>query len=700
MSRMQLAAFALATVLMATVMICSGQDYAEIRGPVWNVASGGTYTLGPKETDNKFYGFYYDIDDDLGTESITLSISSGDLLDGESTPAGVQYITEVQRNRFEFDGWGAYDSIGFLGENHFAGYISETDASRSYLASISDDQNLITSDMLSKVLIDNDDEMTLDTGTPLQLKEGYELRISEIDINGNRVNVDLYKNGDWAFGGVVTPGTGSIADSSFYYKKDSGDTSGLVSIAVHFKNAFRGLDRNLATVDGLFQISENPEHVNIGAQYDKMRISSVTSSKIEMDNKDNTIHLAMNRDIPLMGELRIKTSDQGVVDESEPLRFYLYKMLTKPGVYQINGRVDVVVDGREPFWNSKSFSGFYYDLDRDVGDENLGMKITGDLENGVLNPSDVVYRTKAQKLPFEYEDWGGYYVMGFLGEKCLAGYATSSEDHTSFLQDSSDTSNLLAYGLLSKILIDSDDTVNLSSWSVYPLEEGYELRIKELDVHGDKVVVSLAKDGAAVTDDTVLDLSSNPTFRYKKKLDEMNDVPIIAVNFRALFTSMEIAVAEIDAVWQISENAIKIDQGTKLEKMEISSVDSKEGDMSIEATNKDKTISLGKDQTIRLMGDYYIKTADQEIVDYADPLRFSIFKEVRVAGDGGDAVRSEPGTGEETAEKEPAVVEGSSEDAKPLVPPVKTVEQKEQPGFLAILAGAAIAISWHTMRRL
>jgi len=704
MSRMLLAALALAAVLLAAAGICSGQDFAEIRGPVSLVKNGETYTLGPKETDNKFYGFYYDIDDDLGTESITMSISNGDTLDGDATPAGVQYMTEVQKNRFEFENWGAYDCIGFLGENHFAGYIREAEATQSHLASLSENKDLISSEMLSLVLIDSDDEMTLSTDTPLKLKDGYELRIGEIDINGDKVNVDLYKNGALVTKSVATTGTNSIGDSSFCYKKDSGDTAGLVSIAVHFKNVFRGSDRNAATVDGIFQISENTVRISSGTQYDKMRISSVTNSKIEMDNKDNTIRLTENRDIPLMRGLRIKTADQDDISDSNPLRFYLYKRLTDPGVYQINGRVDAIVDGREVHWDSKSFSGFYYDLDRDAGDEELMMTISGGLDNGFINPDNIVYQTQAQSIPFNHEEWGSYYVIGLLGERYLAGYSTYGSGRTSFLQDSSDESNLMQYDLLSRILIDSDDTANLTPGSVFPLEEGYELRIKEIDQHSNKVVIALAMNGKEVLSDYVIELSENPTFRYRKMLGEMQEVPLIAVNFREFMAGTEISVAEIEGIWQISEKTTKIGEGTKLGEMTISSVDSKEGQMSIDATNEDDTISLGKDRTIDLMDDYYIKTADQETVSDSDPLRFFIFKEVKVPGgfaDSGESDIAETVAEQPDAsqEKETNVETGNETIAEPGIPPEQTDGPKKQPGLSAILALAATVIVWCALRR-
>lgn len=90
-------------------------------------------------------------------------------------------------------------------------------------------------------------------------------------------------------------------------------------------------------------------------------------------------------------------------------------------------------------------------------------------------------------------------------------------------------------------------------------------------------------------------------------------------------------LATINAVWQISENAVKIESGTRLGKnMEISSVKSNDDEISIEAKNVDKTIRLKKGRIINLMENYYIKTSDQDEVSEREPLRFFVFKGVKV----------------------------------------------------------------------
>ena len=65
------------------------------------------------------------------------------------------------------------------------------------------DQNLATVDQIwqvsdtdsSLVVINDSFRRTITCGTPLMLEEGYELVIKSIDIDGNKVYVELSKNG-------------------------------------------------------------------------------------------------------------------------------------------------------------------------------------------------------------------------------------------------------------------------------------------------------------------------------------------------------------------------------------------------------------------------------------------------------------------------------------------------------------------------
>ena len=617
------------TLLLCSEMTLALNDSIEIRGPVAKVVDGAKPSWGPQYFSGDFSGFYYDIDNNLGAESITMTIT-GNMLDGNAEPKGVVYRTDAQEKAFKFSGWGWYNSIGFMGDNYFAGYVSrEYNGLAPLLYKNSEDSNVLQSEQLLKVLYDDDTERTVQSGQSFKLGDGYELAIRSIDIDGNKVFFDLLKNGQTENSSVVIPSNRpeSIDESTYTLKKDVGNVKGIITIGVHFKNAFKGVDRDLTTIDGVFQVSDSPTIVTLNTQYDKMRVASVSPSSITMDNRDNSIMLSKSMDTILMMGIHIKAADQNFTQE-DPLRFYIYKKISEPGTHEIRGRVADVVDGAEISWDTTDFPGFFYDLDNNLGAEKITIRIAGDILDSSSSPKGIVYRTDAQENAFKCQDWGRYYSIGFLGEKYLAGYIGGR----SALGEASEEKNLMVTGQISKVLIDDDEERPISSGSSFALKEGYELRINSIDQDGRKVLLTLVKDGAEVDKDkvVVLDNAERWSYFYKKNIGSANNIVTIAVHFKNAYYSNESKLVTIDGIWQISDTATGINPGTKIDKMTISNVDFREGEMSVEMDNRDSSITLGKNKRVQLMKDFFIRTADQDDVTISNPLRFYVYRAVTI----------------------------------------------------------------------
>ena len=190
----------------------------------------------------------------------------------------------------------------------------------------------MTNEQIDKVLVDDDTEQTITSASPLKLEEGYQLAIKSVDVKGNKAYLELTKNGQVVDDKVIQPSISNakMSDKTYYYKVDLGDTKEIVQIAVHFKNAFAGADTSIATIDGIFQISDKPTPIKTEQKYDKMSVKNVdpTAMTITMDNKDNQITLSKNKDVVLMQNISIKTSDQDDTSASNPLRYYIYKAAT------------------------------------------------------------------------------------------------------------------------------------------------------------------------------------------------------------------------------------------------------------------------------------------------------------------------------------------------------------------------------------
>jgi hypothetical protein len=113
-------------------------------------------------TAQTFTGFYYDIDDGLSTETLTITG-----IDRSLSKESIVYETIPRAVKFDRSSWGTYEVVGFMAEKYFAGYVEgEVDKE------ITDETiSLVSNKILSKVLIDEDDKHMVSTGASLELKK-------------------------------------------------------------------------------------------------------------------------------------------------------------------------------------------------------------------------------------------------------------------------------------------------------------------------------------------------------------------------------------------------------------------------------------------------------------------------------------------------------------------------------------------------
>ncbi|MHC1592602.1 MAG: S-layer protein domain-containing protein, partial [Methermicoccaceae archaeon] len=75
-------------------------------------------------------------------------------------------------------------------------------------------------------------------------------------------------------------------------------------------------------------------------------------------------------------------------------------------------------------WTTQSFAGFYYNIDENVGTEQLVFNNI-DAAGRVVSSGDIVYTTTSSAVSYNYSAWGTYEVIGFMAEKYFAGYLNS-----------------------------------------------------------------------------------------------------------------------------------------------------------------------------------------------------------------------------------------------------------------------------------
>ena len=552
---------------------------AESGNRIWQEGMPSPYTW----TSSSFAGFYYNLNDNLGTEELTIysisrSIAKGNLV----------YTTRPMEVNFDYSGFGKYQVIGFMADKYFAGYTSRS------VISNNDAISLLSSSQLHKVILDDGDKRVINEGGTLTLKEGYVLKMTEVDISAGpgQVWVTLLKDGVEVDSDVVS------GNDNYIYVSNIGSAKEVPILAVHFDSVFRGREVNAAFVRGIFQISESFTLVRAGDRYGALEISGIGSNGIEMSNQ-NSISLSRGNTIDLVGDLKI------VVADSETLRFAL--SVEKTGAFEVRGTIypDTLV------WTPFNFGlniggtniGFYYDMDHDVGKENL--KLARSLSGRSIPRGELTYSTSPEEVSFEYSGFGKYQVIGFMADKYFAGYTSGSEI------TNRQRMSMFDRGQLHKVLLDDDTKRTVTTGSTLTLKEGYVVKMKDVDIGAGEgqILIGLLKDGKEIDSDVV---SGRDTYIYiPDKVGNVSELPIIAVHFDSVFRGREVNAAFVRGVFQVSEDFTNVNSGDRYGEMELDSISGS----GIIMTNRN-SIGLSSGSTVDLMGNIKFKVADSSTVRF------------------------------------------------------------------------------------
>jgi S-layer protein (TIGR01567 family) len=305
-----------------------------------------------------FEGFYYNIDDNVSTESLTIKdgVSGRTIDDGK-----LVYSTSPALVNFEYEDWGSYEVIGFMAEKYFAGYPEGTLGNSKSVSILSDN-------ILSKVLIDDDNERSMFTGSSITLEDGYSLKASEVDVNGERVLFELYKDGEMVDSGIVSN------NGNYTYEADLGKADKVPIIAAHVSTVFRSTETDAVFIEGLFQISEDYLELSQGDSFGDMDISTISSSGITMKNEDS-ISLSSGNTVSLMGNVSFKVADSSV------LRFYPFVEVETTPTDQLDIETpEVFVVGQEAEISVTARGAAVKDVEILLGNKSIGT--TGD--DGIL----------------------------------------------------------------------------------------------------------------------------------------------------------------------------------------------------------------------------------------------------------------------------------------------------------------------------
>ena len=561
------------SAVMADDNTISAASTDEIRGPVYNGSSitdiltntaygdGTTITMDA----NKFAAFYYDINDNVTTESLSIKNVAG--TSGSTIGKnGLVYTTTIGKNEYKNKdvGWGNYSVIGFFADKYIP--LKSNDVSK-----------------LAKLVLDTDNKYTLKTGEQLDLGDGYTLEAKQVDVNGNKVWLEFDKDGQYVDDQIISTDNGS---NTWTCELDGIQGEDNVPVLkVHVNQVFQGAVDSIAQIDAIWLIDyANAMTINSDDEFGKLDDVSINGDTITISNTD-TISLTKDADQEIGQGLYLRVAD------SDALRFYAFKQQTTPGTYEVRG---TVVSGTQPYtWTSDNFAGFFYDLNKNVGTETLSVS---DVSGRTVPEGGLNYSTTIKSVDYKASDVfnGTYPVLGFFAQKYVP-------------LKSNDASKL------AKLVLDNDDKYTLRTGEQLDLGDGYTLEAKQVDVDGKKVWLELDKDGEFVDDEIVSTDSGDHIWTCEvDNVQGEDNVPVLKVHVNQVFQGAVDSIAQIDAIWLIDyANAMKIDTSDEFGKLD--NVNINGPTITISNTN---TFSLTKDSDQEIGQGMYFKVADSDTLRY------------------------------------------------------------------------------------
>lgn len=543
-----------------------------------------------------FGWFYYNLDKGLGGESLAVDVD-GRLANKDH----IVYSSRVFSNDFEYEPWGRYEAVAFLGEPYLAGYLE---------SNFTEDVSFLGKGELRQVLMDDDTVRNLTYNESLPLLGGYKLALAGVSDNGEEVSFVLFKNGKAVDASVVSLG------GTYVFKIDD-----IPIIMVHLSNAMCGGDCGIAEIDGVFQVSDSPTiHLSEGTKLNNMKLTDISEEGIEFRN-DVDLNLNRNTAVSLLDGLEL------VVIDSPELIYYPQGGIFNYGVHEIRGPVytgnsslplynfatRTIMGHVKARWDSENFSGFYFDPEDQLGSEELVINnLSGRdirsydsrVENGSrVGTSGMQYVSVVQPSEFKFKPWGSYYVVGFLGRLWFAGYGANTSDEIGHI-------NTMSQQQIDQLRLDLNEVLPVEVGRSLPLTDGYELEL--LSVSDNEAFVQLLKNGEKVESAV---LKPNSTYVYKKDVGDINDLPIIAVHLQNVFEGdpeRDTQRMVVDGVFQISDkNYLPVDRGNDFGEFQIISSDPR----FLYLVNPD-VISLDRDSSQSLWPGMNIRVADNDTLRY------------------------------------------------------------------------------------
>ncbi|HWQ96324.1 MAG TPA: S-layer protein domain-containing protein [Candidatus Methylomirabilis sp.] len=431
---------------------------------VWDASAGAdsTFNLTPLNFD----GFYYDLDNNAGSESFSITLGNPD--ERSIKENDLKYSTAVSNIPFKHRSFGNYTMIGYMGERYFVGSTNKSTFTHSGV-------NLLNHKMLFGILMDENESHTLTAGSGMALSDGYGIIINSVNIDERIAQISLSKNGEEIDKQSVKAGETYVYNKDIRkvrtingYLYDSNISVGIFPIiAIKIDSVLSNGNFPAITINGMFQLSDTAKIDLESSSLGLMKITNFSDKGISMVN---AVSLELN--YPYSTEYERHSS--GIMDDigleiadSEILRF---RIVRDPAGYGNHERRGSVYTKKNPVmaWDGLNFAGFLYDLDSGIYSQTL--EITN-ISGRSIPARGLIYKEFVIEIPFAVTIKTGLKPSGTDGSYKSIGFGT---DNYAVIKGNRSR--------FAKILVDNGTYYLgkkiLATGETWNLGEGYHLKVK------------------------------------------------------------------------------------------------------------------------------------------------------------------------------------------------------------------------------
>jgi S-layer-related duplication domain len=570
----------------------------EVRSPIYDsndigaLNSNGSYI---EINASNFPGFYYDLDRNLSTETICIkNMTDTGTSDIKIGKYGINYLTSVQRVVYKADFENTryllnetYPIIGIFGDP----YVPITEIKTS------------TKCQFARLLVDTGNKYTLRTNSPLELADGYALTAKQIDVEGNKVWIELSRNGEFVEDEVIDVSDGLAI---WEYYSDLGNESHVLVYRLLVSDVFQGQVDALVVIEGMWMIDSNEDNlleIGYGDKFNELDVDLLDNNRISMSNNYDDIILKAGTETDIAPYLSIKLSN------SSEHNFYLKKDIYSTNEYEIRGTVATgpITWNDKLSWDYKNFAGFVYDFEENIGNEQLDISHISNTsieEGGITYFSTLLQKEYAANFtPENNASYNETYPMiGIFGEEYVS------------LKDNRPDE-------LVKLIIDSDSQYTLKIGSPLEFSDGYELVANDIE-DNNTAVISLLKNGELLFSENIDSFAGEFTLECQEDIGFQENVIFLRTNIKEISSGQSDSYIVLNGIWLVdSKSYLAINTRDRFGEFVVDSIT----ENNIHMVNF-RSIPIGKGYEIELAEGIKLRIAD------SDSLRFYPYREYEPTG--------------------------------------------------------------------